>query len=136
MVNHPTSDPPLRARPMLKRFLTAARTHVPGFRRLERLPGQLLGMSPFSGDIRPTRVRILGGGSGRRTLPFPHPWNYREPIHILDAYFHNADAERGPGRHSRYLEVPGFAPVLVTRDPGLIRAIATETGDRPGQFDR
>src|SRR5205085_7147825 len=40
------------------------------------------------------------------------------------------------GKHTRYLEVPGFAPVLVTRDPRLIRAVATETGDRDGQFDR
>jgi cytochrome P450 len=32
--------------------------------------------------------------------------------------------------------VPGLAPVLVTRDPGVIRAISSDTGDRPGQFDR
>jgi cytochrome P450 len=81
-------------------------------------------------------VRIFGRKLGRPTLPFPHPWNYREPLRILDTYFWNADAETGSGRHNRYLEVPGFAPVLVTRDPRIIRAIATETGDRPGQFDR
>jgi cytochrome P450 len=69
-------------------------------------------------------------------LPFPHPWNYTQPIRILESYFWGADAEAGSGRHNRYLDVPGFAPVLVTRDPRIIRAIATETGDREGQFDR
>lgn len=109
---------------------------ISGLERIKRLPRQLRGISPFAGDVRPTRLRLLSPGSGRPTLPFPHPWNYREPLRILDTYFWNADAEQGPGRHSRYLEVPGFAPVLVTRDPGIIRAVATETGDRPGQFDR
>jgi cytochrome P450 len=69
-------------------------------------------------------------------MPFPHPWNYQEPIRILETYFWGADTEQGSGRHNRYLEVPGFAPVLVTRDPRVIRAITTETGDRDGQFDR
>jgi cytochrome P450 len=99
------------------------------------MPRQLLGINPFAGDSRPTRVPLFRRG-GRPTLPFPHPWNYLEPIRILDTYFWGADAESGPGRHNRYLEVPGFAPVLVTRDPGIIRAITTETGDRAGQFDR
>jgi cytochrome P450 len=109
---------------------------VPGFRRLQRLPQQLRRISPFAGDIQPTRVRLFSPGSGRPTLPFPHPWNYRQPIRILDAYFWDADIEQGSGRHNCYLDVPGFAPVFVTRDPRVIRAIATETGDRPGQFDR
>jgi cytochrome P450 len=116
--------------------LTFLRDYLPGFRRLERLPGQLLGKSPFAGDIRPTRVRLFHPGSGRPTLPFPHPWNYDQPIRILESYFWGADAEEGSGRHNRYLDVPGFAPILVTRDPRLIRAITTETGDREGQFDR
>jgi cytochrome P450 len=103
---------------------------------MECLPRQLVGISPFDGDIRPTRVRILSLRSGRPTVPFPHPWNYDQPIRILETYFWGADAEQGSGRHNRYLDVPGFAPVLVTRDPRVIRAIATETGDRPGQFDR
>lgn len=101
-----------------------------------RLPRQLFGISPFAGDSRPTRVPLFKPGSGRPTLPFPHPWNYDQPIRILETYFWGADAEQGPGRHNRYLEVPGFAPVLVSRDPAIIRAIATETGDRDGQFDR
>jgi cytochrome P450 len=79
---------------------------------------------------------MLGWGSGRPTLPFPHPWNYQQPLKILDTYFWNADAEEGPGRHNRYLDIPGFAPVLVTRDPKLIRVISAETGERPGEFDR
>ena len=109
---------------------------VARFPRVARLPRQLRGISPFAGDIQPTRVPLFSPASGRPALPFPHPWNYRQPIEILETFFWNADAEQGSGRHNRYLEVPGFAPVLVTRDPRVIRAIATETGDRPGQFDR
>ena len=116
--------------------MSAIWDRVPLGRRLARLPRQLLRVCPFEGDIRPTRVRLLAPGSGRPALPFPHPWNYHEPVRILETYFWNADAEQGGGRHNRYLEVPGFAPVLVTRDPRVIRAIATETGDKPGQFDR
>ncbi|MEX2171308.1 MAG: cytochrome P450 [Pirellulales bacterium] len=103
---------------------------------MKRLPGQVLARSPFDGDIKPTRVPILKGGAGRPCLPFPHPWNYDQPIRILDTYFHGADDEQGSGRHNRYLDFPGFAPVFVTRDPGVIRAITTETGDAAGQFDR
>jgi cytochrome P450 len=121
---------------MFARFFKFLCDHVPGVRRVAHLPRQLLGISPFAGDIRPTRVPLFWPGSGRPTLPFPHPWNYDQPIRILESYFWNADAERGPGRHNRYLDVPMFAPILVTRDPRVIRAIATETGDREGQFDR
>jgi cytochrome P450 len=115
-------------------LLTFLRDRVPLFERLCRLPRQLLGISPFDGDVRPGRVPLFR--PGRPALPFPHPWNYTEPLRILDTYFWNADADPGPGRHTRYLEVPGFPPILVTRDPGLIRAITSETGDRDGQFDR
>ena len=104
--------------------------------RLARLPSQLLRRNPFGGDCLPSRVPILLPGAGRPALPFPHPWNFTEPLRILDSYFWNADAEQGPGRHNRYLDFPGLTPVLVTRDPGVIRAITTETGDRAGQFDR
>ncbi len=109
---------------------------IPGLRRIGRLPRQMLAISPFAGDCRPTRVPLFKPGSGRPTLPFPHPWNYDQPIRILETYFWEADEEQGPGRHNRYLEVPGFPPVLVTRDPGMIRAITTETGDGEVQFDR
>lgn len=80
--------------------------------------GQILGVNPFDGDGRPTRVPIFRPGSARPTLPFPHPWNYDQPIRILETYFWEADREQGAARHNRYLDVPGFAPVLVTRDPG------------------
>jgi cytochrome P450 len=96
---------------------------------------QLGGANPFEGgDIRPTRVGLLG--FGRPSLPFPHPWNYREPIRILDAFFWDVDRKAGSGRHNRYLDVPGMPPVLVTREPAVIRAVLSETGDQPGQFDR
>ena len=115
---------------------TLLANHVPGLQRVARLPRQVLGINPFGGNCRPTRVPLFRPGSGRPTTPFPHPWNYGEPIRILETYFHGADDEQGPGRHNRYLDVPWFPPVFVTRDPGIIRAMTTETGDQPGQFDR
>lgn len=97
----------------------------------------MLRRSPFRGDCVPTRVPLLRLGSLRPTLPLPHPWNYTEPIKILETYFWNAEAETVPGgRDNRFFEFPGFAPVLITRDPAIIRDICTETGDREGQFDR
>lgn len=110
-------------------------TSHPGFRTLARLPNQLVGINPFEGDCKPTRVPILFK-PGRRSLPFPHPWNYQRPIDILESFFFRADEETGSGQHNRYLDIPGFAPILVTRDPGVIRAVLKATGDREGQFDR
>lgn len=105
--------------------------------RVRRLPKQLLGQSPFQGTIVPGRVALLSTDPDRPCMPFPHPWNYREPLKILGSFFHGADDEKSMStRHNRYVDVPGFAPVLVTRDPGVIRAISTATGDKPGQFDR
>ncbi|HEX7898707.1 MAG TPA: cytochrome P450 [Planctomycetota bacterium] len=101
------------------------------FRRTLR---QLGGENPFAGDVRPTRVGLLG--FGRPTLPFPHPWNYREPIRILDTFFWDVERKPGSSRHNRYLDVPGMPHVLVTREPAVIRAVLSETGDQPGQFDR
>jgi cytochrome P450 len=121
----------LRALAKLSTFFKA---HVPGYLQIARLPRQLLAISPFDGDVRPTRVPIFR--TGRPSLPFPHPWNYREPIRILETYFWGADRESGSGKHNRYLEIPGLGPILVTSDPGIIRAITTETGELPGQFDR
>ncbi len=107
------------------------------FQRLKHLPRQLLRRTPFDGTIRPGRVPLVSPWSSRPTLPFPHPWNYREPLKILETFFHGADAEADAGaRHNRYVELVGFAPVLVTRDPGVIRAISMSSGDKPGQFDR
>ena len=91
--------------------------------------------NPFGGDCLPTRVPLLWR-PGRPTLPFPHRWNFQRPIEILESYFWGADAETGPGRHNRYMHVPGLSPVLVTRDPGVMRAILTATGDREDQFHR
>ncbi|MGP1347238.1 MAG: cytochrome P450, partial [Phycisphaerales bacterium] len=106
------------------------------WQRLAHLPRQLRARSPFQGTIKPSRVPLLAPGLARPSLPFPHPWNYRGPLRILESFFWNADAETGSARHNRYLEVPGLAPVLITRDPAIIRAISAETGDKPGQFDR
>lgn len=91
--------------------------------------------NPFQGDYLPSRAPIIFE-SGRPTVPFPHRGNYQQPLKILDSIFWNADQIDGPGRHNRYLDIPGIAPVFVTRDPSVIRAICTATGDKPGQFDR
>lgn len=107
---------------------------VPGYRQIVRLPRQILAINPFDGDIKPARVPLFR--AGRPTLPFPHPWNYREPLRILETCYQGAEVEQGSGKHNRYLEIPGFAPVLISRDPGIIRAIATDTGEQHGQFDR
>ena len=107
---------------------------VPQRTRWTRFLRQLRRVNPFDGAWRPTRVPLLA--FGRPSLPFPHPWNYREPIRILDAYFWAAGRETGSGRHNRYLDVPGFPHVLVTREPAIIRAVLSATGDKPGQLDR
>ncbi len=111
-------------------------THVPGYRRICSLPRQLLGINPFDGDSKPVRVPLFKPGAGRRCLPFPHPWNYERPVEILDTFYWGSEQNEGPGRHNRYIEVPWFAPVLVSRDPGIIRAITSETGEKDGQFER
>jgi cytochrome P450 len=121
---------------VLKNVSQVLARHVPGYRRLGRLPAQFIHRNPFRGDCLPSRVPLFCLGGNRPTVPFPHPWNYAEPLRILEAYFCEAEREQGSGRHNRYLDVPGFSPVLVTRDPGIIRAITTATGDQPGQFDR
>lgn len=94
----------------------------------------ILKQSPFRGTMPAGRVPLFA--RGRPSLPFPHPWNYHQPIRILDSFFWRADEVSGPARHTRYLDVPGFDPILVTRDPRLIRAISTITSDQPGHFDR
>jgi cytochrome P450 len=99
-----------------------------------RLLRQIKGLNPFDGDCLPTRVPLVG--FGRPSLPFPHLWNYREPIRILDTFFYGAEQETGSGKHNRYLDVPGLTQVLVTREPAFIRAVLSATGDKPGQFDR
>ncbi len=92
------------------------------------------GANPFAGDWVPTRVPLFR--LGRPSLPFPHPWNYREPLRILDTFFWGTERETGSGKHNRYLAVPALPYVLVTREPAVIRAVLSATGDKPGQFDR
>jgi cytochrome P450 len=119
-----------------KRSFWAAIRNMPVVGRVVKLPRQLLRISPFAGDIRPGRVSLISFGSGRPTLPFPHRGNYQEPIKILETFFWKADGESGAARHNRYMEIPLRSPILVTRDPRVIRAISAETGAGMGQFDR
>ena len=91
-------------------------------------------MNPFSGDWAPSRVPLFE--PGRPSMPFPHLWNYEEPLGVFDAVFWGADKETGSGKHNRYLTVPGMPRTLVTREPAIIRAILSATGDKPGQIDR
>jgi len=95
---------------------------------------QLRGVNPFGGDCLPTRVSLFG--FGRPSLPFPHLWNYKEPIKIFETFYWDADKETGSGKHNRYLYLAGLPPVLLTREPAIIRAVLAATGDKPGQFDR
>jgi cytochrome P450 len=94
----------------------------------------LRGANPFAGDVVPARVRLIG--RRRPAVPFPHYWNYDDPLRILDAFFWRAERDEGAARHNRYLGVPGLPLGLVTRDPAVIRSVLMATGDKPGQFDR
>lgn len=100
----------------------------------KRVLEQIRGVNPFGGDCRPSRVALFG--RGRPCLPFPHPWNYRDPIRIFEACYREADRETGSARHNRYLYAAGAHPVLLTREPAVIKAILLATGDQPGEFDR
>lgn len=101
---------------------------------LSRLRQQASGVNPFGGDCLPTRVSLFG--LGRPTLPFPHLWNYRNPIKIFETFYWDAEKETGSGKHNRYIYVAGMPPVLLTREPAVIKAVLGATGDKPGQFDR
>ena len=63
-----------------KNIVGEYRAWTPFRRRLLRLLRQIKGVNPFDGDCLPTRVRLIG--FGRPSLPFPHLWNYREPIRL------------------------------------------------------
>lgn len=95
---------------------------------------QVRGVNPFDGDCLPSRVSLFG--FGRPTLPFPHLWNYHNPIKIFETFYWGAEKESGSGRHNRYLYVAGLPPLLMTREPAVIKAVLGATGDKPGQFDR
>ena len=77
--------------------------------QIKRLFKQLSGVNPFDGDSKPSRVQLFDFSTGRPSMPFPHPWNYSEPIRILETFFWNADKEQGAARHNRYLDVLFFA---------------------------
>lgn len=100
----------------------------------KRILQQIGGVNPFEGDFLPSRVSLFG--MGRPSAPVPLPWNYREPIRILETYYSGSEKETGWRKHNRYLYIGGMPPVFVTRDPGIIKAILAATGDKPGQFDR
>src|SRR5258708_29614162 len=95
---------------------------------------QVRGVNSFDGDCLATRVSLFG--FGRPTLPFPHLWNYKNPIKIFETFFWDAEKETGSGKHNRYLYLAGLPPVLLTREPAVIKAVLAATGDKPGQFDR
>lgn len=103
-------------------------------RILKNLWQQVVGINPFQGDVLPSRVYIFE--RGRPSLPFPHIFNYKLPLRIFDAFYTNAKSQHLFERDNRYLYVMGMYPVLLTRDPAVIKAILFATGDKPGQFDR
>lgn len=102
----------------------------------KRVFWQFAKKNPFSGDMKPSRVSVLFSKSKRPSLPFPHPWNYSEPIRILESFFCDADQEEGFAKHNRYLDIPFISPVLVTRDCEIIKSILLKTSDKEGHFDR
>jgi cytochrome P450 len=95
---------------------------------------QLIGVNPFKGNVLPSQVFLFE--RGRSCLPFPHLFNYKTPLRIFDAFYVNAKSHDLFARHNRYLYVAGMPPVLLTRDPAVIKSILMATGDKPGQFDR
>lgn len=89
--------------------------------RLKRLPGQLRGRNPFAGTLRTERLPLVSTA----VVTARH---FREPLRILDHVFRdNGDL--------KFLDVPGFPPILFVRDPELIRAITLGTANG-GPFDR
>ncbi len=101
---------------------------------LKHLRQQLLGINPFDGDVSPSKVHLFERRQPCR--PFPNLFNFKTPLRIFDAFYVNANSEDLGERHNRYLYVAGMPPVLLTRDPAVIKAILLATGDKPGQFDR
>lgn len=100
----------------------------------KRILQQITGKNPFGGDCLPSRVPLFA--LGRPAAPVPLPWNYKEPIRIFEAFYTGTEKLSGWEKHNRYLYAFGFSPVLLTRDPAIIKAIQADTGDKPGQFDR
>ena len=95
---------------------------------------QALGVNPFQGDVLPSRVHLFE--PNQPCLPVPHLFNYKTPLKIFEAFYSNANSDDPSERHNRYLYLAGLPPVLLTRDPAVIKSILLATGDKPGQFDR
>ncbi len=89
--------------------------------RLQRLPAQLLGESPFRGTLPIERLSNLS------TLLAVTRY-FRTPLRILDYVFQNEG-------DIKYLNVPGFPSILFIRDPELIRQVTVATANQ-GDFDR
>src|SRR5262245_38251826 len=89
--------------------------------RLKQIPGQLFGRNPFAGTLPVRRLPLVRTG----LVTARH---FRSPLKILDFVFRD-DGDL------KYLEVPGFPPILFVRDPELIRKITVETA-LDGAFDR
>ena len=101
---------------------------------LKHIYQPLIGVNPFKGDVLPSRVHLFE--RGRPCLPIPHVLNYKTPLRIFEAFYANANAKDPFARNNRYLYIVGLPPVLLTRDPAVIKSILLATGDKPGQFDR
>ena len=95
---------------------------------------QLQGVNPFGGDCVPSKVSLFG--FGRPSLPFPHLFNYKEPLKIFESFYLGAEGLEGSKKHNRYIYCAGIAPVLLTREPAIIKAMLAATGDKPDQLDR
>src|SRR6188474_689461 len=109
---------------MPKQCRRRARSEIPVlglFTRHKRLPCQLLGESPFRGNYPAMRLSIFATALATAR-------HFRTPLRILDHVF--LDDE-----DVKYLDVPGFPPILFVRDPELIRTITVETANN-GAFDR
>jgi len=91
------------------------------FERLQRIPAQLRGRSPFAGTLPIERLPLIRTGLVTAR-------NCRTPLRILDFVFQD-DGDL------KYLDVTGFPPILFVRNPELIRKITVETA-LDGAFDR
>lgn len=89
--------------------------------RLQRLPGQLRGRNPFAGGPPVARLPVC-------STALVTARNLRDPLRILDHVFRD-DSDL------KFLDVPGFPPILFVRDPEVIRAVALGTANG-GPFDR
>ncbi|MFM7132526.1 MAG: cytochrome P450, partial [bacterium] len=85
------------------------------------MPWQLSGKSPFSGTLVVERLPVF-------TMARLTARKLRTPLDILDYAF------RGEN-DLKYLDVPGFPPILFVRDPEIIKSVTLATANQ-GDFDR